>query len=249
MNPAQSYLDDRARRAAERKDMDRYHWEQWKAAPEERKPEMLKPLLASYAPTFRQKVQQWKPPAIPESAMLANVQGHFVNALHDWNPDKGALSTHFETRAKKALRFVGKHQNIGYIPEGQTQHIGKIQRARDALKEEIGRDPTPDEIGDYLGMPPKRVTTIMTAMKKDLPSSLWETDPVAQSSSREQQVLGLLPYELTPNERRVFDHIYGLNGAPKIESNSELARALGMKQESQVSRLKSSIIAKFNKFK
>lgn len=248
MNPAQDYLDDKARRAAERKGHDVYHWEQWKAAPEEEKPEKLKPLLAAYMPTFRQKVQQWKPPAIPESAMMANLQGHFIGALHDWDPNKAALSTHFETRAKKALRFVGKHQNIGYIPEGQTQHIGRIQRARDVLKEDLGRDPTADEIGDHLGMTPKKVTTIMTAMKKDLPSSLWESDPVAQSSSREQQVLGLLRYELTLDEQKVFDHIYGLNGMPKIEETGSLARVLG-KNQSQISRLKSGILAKYNNLK
>lgn len=247
-NPAQSYMEDRSRRAAERKDVDLHHWQAWKDAPEHEKPEHLKPLLASYAPTFRQKEQQWKPPAIPSSAFNAVLQGHFIKALETWDPGKAALSTHFETLSKKALRFVGKHQNIGYIPEGQTQHIGKIQRARDVLKEDLGRDPTADEIGDHLGMPPKKVTTIMTAMKKDLPSSLWETDPVAQSSSREQQVLGLLRYDLTSDEQTVFDHIYGLNGKQKIEETGHLARVLG-KNQSQISRLKSGILAKYNTFK
>ncbi len=247
-DPVADYAQHKTLQSEKRREQDVEHWQAWKAAPEHEKPEKLKPLLASYAPTFRQKVTQWKPPAIPESAMMAVLQGHFINALHDWDPNRAALSTHFETRAKKALRFVGKHQNIGYIPEGQTQYIGKIQRARDSLKEDLGRDPTVDEIGDHIGMIPKKVTTIMTAMKKDLPSSMWETDPVAQSSSREQQVLGLLRYELTPDEQSVFDHIYGLNGKPVIQDTGHLAKALN-KNQSQVSRLKSSVIEKYNKYK
>ena len=248
VSPIDTYLSHKTEQSERRRQADVQAWQAWKTAPEEHKPALLQPLLSSYMPTFHQKEQQWRPPSIPKSAFMAQLQHHFVGALHDYDPEKAALSTHVDMRLKKALRYVGKHQNIAYIPEGQTQHIGKIQRARDQLKDELGRDPTTDEIGDHLGMTPKRITTIMGSMKKDLPSSLWESDPVAQASSREQQVLGLIRYELAPDEQSVFDHIYGHNGAQRIEDTGQLARKLG-KSPSQISRLKTSIIDKYNKFR
>lgn len=247
-NPLQDYLGSKQERSAQRQQHAIQHWEAWKGAPDHEKPEKIKPLLQAYAPTFTQKVQLWKPPRIPESAFRADLHKHFVKALETYDPSKAALSTHVEMRLQKALRYTNKYQNLGYIPEGQTALIGRIQKARDELHEEHGREPTDDEIADHLGLAPKKVKTVRGSMKRDLPSSLWESDPLAQASSREQEVLALLPSVLSEEEKHVFDHIYGLNGKPKISDTGALATALG-KNQSQISRLKSTIIQKFNQYK
>lgn len=247
-NPIDEFKSFKQRQADSRKQKEVALWEKWKQAPEPEKPEHLQPLLKAYAPTFARKVREWKPPAIPESAFKAELHKHFVDALHNFDPNRAALSTHVEMRLQKGLRYVGKHQNMAYIPEGQTQYIGKIQKAHDELTEDFGRPPTNDEIADHLGLQPKKVETVRKSMKKDFAFSSLEFDNTTQPSSREQEVLSLLHFALTPDEKSVFNHVYGQNGAAKITETNELAQRLG-KSPSQISRLKTSILTKYKQYR
>ncbi len=247
-NPIEEFNSLKQRQAASRKQTEVGHWEKWKAAPEEEKPAHLQPLLKAYAPTFTRKVKEWKPPAIPESAFRAELHRQFINALDSFDPNRAALSTHVETRLQKGLRFVGRHQNMAYIPEGQTQYIGKIQRAQDQLTEDFGRPPTHDEIADHLGISPKRVGTVIKSMKKDFAFSSLEFDNTTQPSSREQEVLSLLPFSLSSDEKEIFDHIFGQNGKTKVTETNELARRLN-KSPSQISRIKTSILSKYKQYR
>jgi hypothetical protein len=248
VNPIDNYKSFKTQQSEARRQNEHQAWERWKNAPDHEKPEALKPLLQAYAPTFNTKKQLWRPPRVPESVFESHLHKHFVKALETFDPSKASLSTHVEMRLQKVMRDTNKTQNIGYIPEGQTALIGRIQKAHDELHEEHGRAPTDDELADHLGMPLKKVKTVRSSMKRDLPSSLWESDPLARMSSREQEVLPLLPSVLSADEKQVFDHIYGLNGKHKVSDTGALASLLG-KNQSQISRLKSGILAKFNQFK
>jgi len=242
----EDFLEFQEKEAQVRAQRDLQYWQQWKEGG--KRPEHLEPLLKVYQPRFNQKVQQWKPPAIPEAAFRAELHRNFIQALETYNPNKGAsVSTHVENRLQKTKRFVGKHQNIGYIPEGQARYIGTIQRAQDELTEEFGRAPSDAEIGRHIGLPIKRVKTIRAAMVRDIPSSMFESDPTARASRREQEVLSLLPTALKPDELEVFNHVYGREGRSKITSTNALAARLG-KSPSQISRIKTRIARKYKQF-
>lgn len=247
VNPVDDFLAARKEKAEKRKGKEVAMWEAWKHAPSHEKPRKLEPLLKAYEPTFNTKVREWKPPAIPESAFRAVLTEHFVKALNIYDPTKAALSTHIEQRLQKAKRHVIKHQNIGYIPEGQVQYIGKINKAVDHLTEEFGRPPTHDEIADHLGMTPKKVNTIMQNLRRDVPNSKWESDPTVHEIGREQEVLNLLQYNLSPEEKNVFEYLYGQNGKPVIGSTNALAAKLG-KSPSQISRLRTAILNKYKTY-
>ncbi len=149
---------------------------------------------------------------------------------------------------QKAKRYNIRYQNIGYIPEGQARHIGPIMKAQDELQEQFGRDATADEIADHINMPVKKVTRIMTSQRRDIPASAFETDPHEMMLQRDDEVLSLLPYNLTPEEKTVFNHLYGLDGHQQIQSTNDLAKKLG-KSPSQVSRLRTSVLDKYKQFK
>lgn len=249
MNPIDEFREVKEKEAAVRKDREIAMWQKWKEAPEHEKPQHLAPLLKAYDPLFNRKVQEWsgRAVAVQPAAFKAELHKQFIGALNSFNPERAALSTHVETRLKKAQRFVVKHQNLAYIPEGQVVQIGKINKAVDTLTEELGRHPSDSEIGDHLGMTPKRVSTIMGAMKKDIPASRFEEDPTASSAMREREVLDMLQYSLNPEEKEVFNHLFGREGKATIQSTNELARKLN-KSAPQISRLKTSILAKYKRY-
>lgn len=247
--PVTEFRDFRQQQSITRKEREAALVDQWKTAPEHEKPKHLQPLLQAYEPVFNRKVNEWSrgARAIQPAAFKAELQKHFINALETYDPARAALSTHVETRLQKAMRFVGRHQNLAYIPEGQARFIGPIQKARDELTEQFGRDPTHSEIADHLGMTPARVERISKSVKRDIPASLLVKDPTSQISSREREVLDLLQFNLSPDEKRVFDYLYGRNGMPVVQSTNELAKKLG-KSAPQVSRLKTSILNKYKQY-
>jgi DNA-directed RNA polymerase specialized sigma subunit len=245
-NPLDEALENKEKRATERKAKEVGLWKTWMDSG--KKPEHLEPLLKAYQPLLNQKTREWRPPAIPESAFRAELQNHFINGLMSYNPEKASLSTHLNVRLQKAKRYMVQHQNLAYIPEGQATHIGKIQKAKDQLADELGRKPTATEIAEQVGLTPKRVSTIMGAMRKDIPASVFgESDPEIKSTAREREVLELLQFNLSPDEKSVFNHLYGREGHAKIQGTNELAERLG-KSPSQISRLKTSILNKYKTY-
>lgn len=235
--------------AAERAAGDLHLWHAWNEGG--RSPELLQPLMQRYQPLINRKEKEWRAPAVAPAAFKAELTKHFIGAAQTFDPDRGvAFNTHVQNRIQKAKRFNAKHQNVGYIPEGQAKNIGPLQQAQNQLTEQFGRAPTPAELGERLDMPAQKVTNLMKALRKDVPSSSFETDPAGFATSREADVVRLIgkrPGEyLKPEEEKVFNHIFGINGAPKITDTTTLAERLGVSQP-KVSRLKTSIGVKIKK--
>lgn len=240
----QNFLDHQAKGSG-RHEKDLNLWHSWNS--NGRAPEHLEPLMTQFNPLVKKKVREWTPPSIPSSVMDAEINKHLISAFESYDPAKASLNTHVNYRIQKALRFMGQYQNMAYIPEGKSRHIGEVQKAENQLSQDLGRVPTPDELSTHLGMPVRQVSAIQKSIRRDIAGSSFESDPNPHSNPREQEVLDLLPATLTPEENAVFDHIYGRNGKRKIESTRDLAKQLG-KSDSQVSRIKSQIITKFKSY-
>jgi len=251
-NPVEGYLQTKKAAPSKRKEHEVELWKRWKSEGE--KPEHLEPLLKLYEPVLAQKTRAWKAPTVPESAFQAELTTHLIKALQTYDPSKGAaLNTHVETRLPKAMRYNNRYQNLAYIPEGQSGYIGKIQRAQNTLSDELGRAPTVDELGDHLGLPPKRVATILKAVKKDIPFGRsagpeaydYTNSANSQRGFEEQQLAvaqHILPsiFPNKPEMHDLFNYTYGTNGFPQVSSTSALAKRMG-KSQSQISRMKTQM--------
>jgi DNA-directed RNA polymerase specialized sigma subunit len=216
-------------------------WHQWHQGG--RQPEHLEPLVSRFEPIITSKMRQWKPPMAQEEAFRTELRKQVVKALHTYDPSRGtAVSTHVVSRMPAAIRWGNQHANTAYIPEGKTRHIGPLLAAQDDLREELGRDPTHDELAHATGISLKHVQKTMGAMRKDVLSSSFESDPTPQESPRHMEIIEHLPAALpTDHHREVFYHMYGLEGRAKIDSPGAIARKIG-KNPSQVSRMRTDIL-------
>lgn len=245
-NPVDDFLLTKTASIQDKRTLEMEHLQRWKKSGN---PEHLQPLLKSYEPVINQSLRKYKAPAVSEAAFRAELQKHLIGAFESFDPNRGAqLSTHVQNRLQKAQRYNNKYQNLAYIPEGQTSFIGPIRKAQDELAEQFGRPPTHDEIGDHIGMPVKKVTQILEAQRRDIPASTFESDPTEVAMHRDQEVLSLLPYNLDHEQKQVFNHLFGLEGAERLSSTNDIAKKLG-KSPSQVSRLRSGILAKYKEYK
>lgn len=221
-------------------------WTRWNE--NGRKPEHLEPLLDAYQPLITRKTHEWRPPAIAPQTMEAEITKHVIEAFRTYDPKRGAaINTHVQNRIQKSKRFMTQYQNVAYIPEPQAYQIGNISRATDFLSEDLGRAPTAEEVADHLKMPVRQVVKIQKSIRKDVPGSSLETDPMPKLGPREQEVLSLLPGVLTPDEKAVFDLIFAVDPSKRVTSTSEIGKRIG-KNPSQVSRLKTSVINKAKQY-
>jgi DNA-directed RNA polymerase specialized sigma subunit len=255
VNPIDAALSSKEKLAAQRREEDYQLWQTWQRDPNQQN---MHALMRRFEPVFRSKTNQFKAPNVNTSAFRGNLKLHAVKAFETYDPNRASLRTHLDNHLRKSMRFNAQHQNMAYIPEGQTAYIGGIDRARDELLESSGQEPSHTQIAQFVNQRPdllggkKRLTGRMVARvqgnrRKDVIGSTMEADPTAYSTSRNESVLGLLRPTLNQKQQQVFDHLYGMNGQPRIESTGALARKLGL-SSSQVSRLKSGIATKYKKY-
>lgn len=242
-NPIDDFFEHRKTAASQRAQDDLDRWHHWNT--NGRQPEHLEPLLRSFKPVITQAVNTYRAPTVQKSAFEAAATKQAIEAFQSYDPNRGAaLATHVIGRMKKLQRENNKLQNKAYIPEGKASQIGKIQRAQSFLRDDLEREPTALEIAKHMGRPVKQIQGVLGAMKKDIVASQFESDPTKLPTAREQEVIDLLPYSLTEEQKEVFDHLFGHNGKKKIRETNEIAAALG-KNPSQVSRIRTAILGKF----
>ncbi len=245
-NPVNEYLQGKEAQKKNRKEHEIELLNTWRTS---KKPEDLSPLLDLYKPVIAQKMTQYRAPNVPEASMRAELQKHLIKAFETYDPNRGAaLNTHVHTRLQKAMRYNNRHQNIGYVPEGVSGHIGKLIKAEDTLRQDLGRQPTHEEIGGHMGLSAKLVGRIQAARSGDVPSSAFETDPTSRQHPlefEEQQIAiaqNILP-DIFPNQphlHTLFNHVFGTNGYAHITSTNELAKKMNMTAP-QVSKLKTQM--------
>lgn len=222
-----------------RQDQDLELWRNWKADPT---PEKLEPLLAALQGPVNAKVNEFKAAPVPDSAVRAFATAQAVKALQGYNPDRGAaVNTFVNWHLKKVRAFVLKHQNVGRIPEHRAYNITEYKQAKDELTQKLGRPPDTLALADRLGWSPAEVARMQTELRPDLIASLsLEPDRLQDvHSSRERDVLRYIHYDLTADERLVFEYSLGLYGKPKL-SATEIARTMGISLP-KVSRIRAKI--------
>jgi hypothetical protein len=222
-------------------------WHDWNNSG--RNPNKLRPLVHSLQPLVnnRLKIYEHQIRDIPPGAIRAEFQDQLLNSLETFDPNKGRMKTWVTGRFRKVNRFINTYQNPARIGEKRIKDITKFKTAVQTLQEQLGRSPSAMEIADHAKMPVADVSLLQTELRKAHPAGqVGEADPTTFKMSRTQEVLRLLPYDLTPEENAVFERVHGLHGH-RPQGTGAIAKSLGMSAP-KVSRLKSSIAGKWKQY-
>jgi len=246
-NPLDLFEDAQVKEAVDKNQKQLQQWQYWKDNGHQ--PEHLEPLLKAYQPLIKRKTNEFGGglAMVNPTALEADITGHVIKSFYNYDPERGAsLSTHVYGRVQKSKRYVGKSQNFAYISEGKSGVIGDLQRAQSHLGEDLGRQPTPQELSDHMGIPVKRIISVQKSLIRDVPGSAIESDAgMPRLGQRQAEVMSLLPQVLSPEEKEVFDLVY--HPTNPTTATKDIAKKLG-KNDYEVSRTKSSIIAKMHRY-
>ena len=134
-------------------------------------------------------------------------------------------------------RATGDQAHTIRIPVHTIETINKLLRAQKKLLQELGREPTPEETAEEMGMPVERIRNICRMAQQ--PSSLQspvddgedaerpeDAAAFAQLKERLREVL----YSLNEREREVLDMRYGLTDGV-AHTREEVAKAFLVTRE------------------
>jgi RNA polymerase primary sigma factor len=145
-------------------------------------------------------------------------------------------------------RALADHSRTIRVPVHMVETINKYVRMSASLQQELGREPTVDEVAKAMEVPPERVREIIRILPQPISlestvgdeqdavladfvvdENLPDMDEVAARIVLRGQVEGVLE-TLTPRERRVVELRFGLEG-DKLYTLSEIGAELGVTRE------------------
>ena len=187
-----------------------------------------------------------------------------LRAVEGFDPN---MNTRFSTYASYWIKQSIKRALVNTaktirIPAYMVELLAKWRRATNKLNDELGRPPTPEEIGSLLGLPKKKLSIIKKAIRvynstpqTDQSEAGWSIDEMLMDNRAKtpddervetddlKQVLVLLE-KMDKREAAVLRMRFGLDEA-EPKTLKEIGESLGLTRE-RVRQIESEALAKLN---
>lgn len=199
-------------------------------------PESLAEVINSLKPTLVSEASRYPG---PRGAVLSHAKLLAVKAVKTYNPASGAkLNTWVTGNLRGLSRFGQELARPAHVPEIAARQAAHLDALRGEMADELGRDPSDEELADRAHISVKRVTAVksmarpfmregqMTSFEGDDQSSYPAVDNQGPDPALHSAVEAVLQSS-DDRDQMILKHKIGHGGAPQL-SNQEIAKRLGV---------------------
>lgn len=196
--------------------------------------------------------------AAPSPTLVSKARKMALEVLPRYDPRQAKLKTFLMNQLQGLRRASAKDTAIINVPEQVQLDHHHLTRAEAELRDQLGRDPSTDELADTTGLSPKRIAYVRKLQMPASEGGILQpiqggegddfNDPAVRSLSGDADAKAWHAFvysSLTdPADQVIMEHSLGLHGKPVL-SNQEIARKLGV-TPSAVSQRKARIQGKLD---
>lgn len=212
--------------------------ELWKTWNTNKNKESLTPLFKAVEPIITKEVSRWATGPIARPVLNIEAKKLALGAFNSFRPGDSQLSTHLTNQLKGLSRIVYTHSNVARLPEHQTLKVGTYLTAKNELEEDLGREPTMQELSQHLKWSPSETERFSLELKTGLSTSK-PVPPGFESYDSDRAFVDYIYNDLADQDKIVFEHTTGFNGNSILSANA-LIKKTGMTQ-GQISHSKRRI--------
>jgi DNA-directed RNA polymerase specialized sigma subunit len=164
---------------------------------------------------------------VPSSVVQAEAYRIARKAADSYDPKSGnQFSTHLTNQLKKLSRISTTYGNIARLPEKRQFELTRLNHAEQSLKDELGREPSVEELSTATGFGLHTVKHLLTNRKKEVNIENLAYTPVFIDNNNDEWI-HFVYQDLPPRDKTIFEHKIGWAGKQEL-SNEELAKKLGI---------------------
>ena len=156
-----------------------------------------------------------------------------LSSMSSFDPNRGIQpSTHAFNTLQRLNRIRRQRQNIMHIPQDSVYKYNIIQQKAAQMQDQIGRQPTNEQLADALGMSASKIQQILSRSKGIINDSSAISQLTGQStfstkSASDKDYIDYTYRSLGPVQQKIMQWSLGLNGKPVL-SNVQIASKLGI---------------------
>lgn len=195
-------------------------------------PANMSRILDAYSPTINSEIMRYSG---SKPLLRSKAKTLVIKAIKTFNPMSGAkLNSWIVTNLQPLARYSIQQRDIK-IPEVAARQAAEVSKVTETLRDDLGRDPTDEEIADETGMSVKRIKDVRGKAVATITSSQYdgaEDDdmsytPGVITPSKVPFAQEVVYHDLPDRDKFIFDHAIGAHGAKKMTA-VEVAKKLGI---------------------
>lgn len=153
-----------------------------------------------------------------------------AKAIQTYNPEYGAsLPTWVSQQLRQLTRDVRKSNNVLSVPENAQLEAYHLYRVEVDLEDELGREPTVEELADKAAMSVKKIESIRKKVRQVANEGSFESEDGSsalknQTTDYSQEALDYIYNESDLKDKKLIEHSVGYGGADLWDNKTIMSK-------------------------